>query len=117
MATSSTGPLIDPKSTHATEMPPMVVTTAGIPTQEHVEAPPETKSHRTLWIALALAGVIAFAFGVIVYAINLAPAPVPNAHMGLSDSAWSQYRADERTGIAMPGPASVDWQTYRSGER
>lgn len=118
MSTSSTGPVIDPKSTHVTEMPPMVVTTEGIPAKEHLEAPPaaERTSHRTMWIALALAGVIAFAFGVIVYTF-LNPAPVPTAHMGLSDSAWSEYRAGERASIALAGPGTADWQSYRPGER
>ena len=43
MSTSSTGPVIDPKSTHVTEMPPIVVTTEGIPAKEHLEAPPAAR--------------------------------------------------------------------------
>ena len=115
------GPVLDPQNaTHVKDMPPLVVTTAGIPTEEHVEVPPtptpEKRSHRTLWISLALIAVIALAAGVIAY-VFLNPAPVPTGHMGLSDSAWSEYRAGERAGILLTGPNAAGWQDYRAGER
>lgn len=120
MATTSGGPVLDPKNstTHVDDMPPLVVTTTGIPSKEHVEVPPtvEKPVHRTRWIALALAGVLAFAFGVIAY-VFLNPAPVPTAHMGLSDSAWSEYRAGERASVLVPVVRTADWTDYRAGER
>ena len=115
------GPVLDPQNaTHVKDMPPLVVTTTGIPTEEHVEVPPtpEKRSHRTLWISLALIAVIALAAGVIAY-VFYNPAPVPTGHMGLSDSAWTQYRAGERMVGLMPvaTTAAADWQDYRAGER
>ena len=123
MATTS-GPFLDPEhATHAHDMPPLVVTTTGIPEREHVEAehvavPPtvEPTSHRTRWIALALVGVLAAAFAVIAY-VFANPTPVPTAHMGLSDTAWSAYRAGERATGLLPVVRTADWQTYRAGER
>lgn len=115
------GPVLDRQNaTHVKDMPPLVVTTTGIPTEEHVEVPPtpEKRSHRTRWISLALVAVIALVAGVIAYVFTN-PAPVPTGHMGLSDSAWSEYRAGERMVGLMPvaTTAAADWQTYRAGER
>jgi hypothetical protein len=119
--TTNTGPVLDPQNaTHVKDMPPLVVTTTGIPTGEHVEVPPtpEKRSRRTLWISVALVAVIALAAGVIAY-VFYNPAPVPTAHMGLSDSAWLEYRAGERMVGLMPvaTTAAADWQDYRAGER
>lgn len=113
------GPVLDPQNaTHVKDMPPLVVTTTGIPAGEHAAVPPtpEKPSRRTLWISLALVAVIAVAIGVIAYVFSN-PAPVPTGHMGLSDSAWSEYRAGERAGILLTGPNAAGWQDYRAGER
>jgi len=123
MATTS-GPFLDPESTtHVTDMPPVVVTTTGIPEREHLPEPhvevpptPEKVSHTNRWVALALAGVLAASVGAIAYVVSQ-PVPVTNLHMGLSDTAWSQYRAGERASILVPVVRSADWSQYRTGER
>lgn len=122
--TTSSGPFLDPEhATHVEHMPPMVVTTTGIPDTEHVtekehaEVPPsaDRPSHANRWVALALAGVLAASVGAIVYVANQ-PVPVTNPRMGLSDTAWAEYRAGERA-VATVGVGTADWQTYRTGER
>jgi hypothetical protein len=124
MATTS-GPFLDPENTtHVKDMPPVVVTTTGIPETEHlpesrhVEVPPQVEkpSHTNRWVALALAGVLTVSLGAIAYVVSQ-PVPDTNLHMGLSATAWSDYRAGERAAIALAGPSAADWQTYRTGER
>lgn len=121
MVTTS-GPILDPEiSTKVTEMPPVVVTTTGIPEAEHVtpqekhEAPSGAAGRRHIdrWVALALAGVLAACAAAIAY-ILVQPVPA-STHMGLSDSAWTEYRAGERA-VATTGVGTPDWQSYRSGE-
>ena len=91
--------------THVADLPPLAVTTEGIPASEHLEAPSpapvETESRaqaRSRRIILALEGVLllvivaAFAVGV----SQLLSSPPASLHMGLSNQAWTEYRAGER---------------------
>jgi hypothetical protein len=103
--------------TKVTDLPPLVVVTEGIPASEHLETAPtaapaerpgETRVRR---IILALEAVLvllivgAFAFGV---SQILAPTP-SGLHMGLSDQAWSEYRAGERVASAPLIPVTRAW--------
>lgn len=119
MATKVRTPII-PSETPVEVMPPLDVTTQGIPTAEHVETPPPVRERRARTLAWALAGVVGallmVALGVVLYAVSN---PAPDvAHMGLTTEAWQEYRAGERAsttpflnGITLPA-----WQQYRGGE-
>jgi hypothetical protein len=88
------------------QLPPLDVVTEGIPASEHVEplptvAPVSTERRaqtRTRRIILALEAVLvliivgAFSYGVTQILAESTAAP----HMGLSEQAWSEYRAGER---------------------
>ncbi len=68
--TTTSGPTLGPQTqTHVKDMPPLVTTTTGIPDAEHAAAAPQTekKSRLNLWVALALAGVLAVMIGAIAY--------------------------------------------------
>jgi hypothetical protein len=108
-------------------MPPLNVTTEGIPPQEHVEAsPPEpalTTEHpnRAWQFVLAAAGVLGLVLlgGLVILALRPAQVAVNATHMGLDQQAWSAYRAGERvstTPVHM-GLTTPQWQAYRAGER
>jgi hypothetical protein len=90
--------------TQVADLPHLTVVTEGIPASEHVEVPaaaaaaerPDQTRARRIILALEAVLVLlilgAFAVGV---AQILAPTP-SGLHMGLSDQAWSEYRAGER---------------------
>lgn len=119
MATEVRTPIV-PQETPVEVMPPLAVTTQGIPTAEHVEEPPPVRERRARNLAWAMAGVVGallmVVLGVVIYALSN-PAPTV-AHMGLTPQAWQEFRAGERAsttpflnGITLPA-----WQLYRGGE-
>jgi hypothetical protein len=97
-----------PHGSHAiqvTDMPPLHVTTDGIPAHEHLTARPrhvrdgragQRRSNRITW---TIAGLVVILFlGATAVLQVMAPASV---HLGLSSWAWSQYRSGERVATSM----------------
>jgi hypothetical protein len=80
-------------STRVEDMPPLHVTTSGIPADEHVGAAPSRGARRrssiVVWVVAGFIAVFAIASALLYQ-------PPGDLHMGLSPYAWSQYRAGER---------------------
>ena len=92
-----------------TDLPPLTTITEGIPPSEHleyvepVEALPAVEPARTLattspWVFRVLFGfVVLLVLGAFTVGMSTVLTPPPtDLHMGLSNQAWSEYRAGER---------------------
>ena len=83
------------------ELPPMHVTTVGIPPDEHISAHEAHRRERELWrgsdrVAEIALGLLLLLLALMVVAL-LAPPPTSS---GPGSVAGAQYRADERTSTA-----------------
>jgi hypothetical protein len=108
--------------TQVADLPPMTVVTEGIPASEHVEAAPTAaptgrsadRESRIRRIVLALEGLLvlvilgAFAVGI----TELTAPPSPGLHMGLSPTAWSEFRAGERAPATAPATSVAAWTPW-----
>jgi len=101
--------------------------TTRIPIQQRPTVPPKvTEGERFnrlfAWAVAGVLGLIAVIGGVFLYTnTGSEPTAAPSTvYMGLTQQAWSQYRAGERESVASAPTAVVlpsDWQSYRAGER
>jgi len=103
MAASTDKPR-EAQPTRVADMPPLTVTTQGIPTTEHVEGPPPVvgREQRTRWYALAVAGVLALIalFALAWNALFLSPTtPAPTSYSGaVATSEWPPRLTPSRCG-------------------
>jgi hypothetical protein len=137
MATSTDRPSQAPMTTKVTELPPMTVTTEGIPATEHVTPPVAERERRTRWIALAMAGVLAIVavVALVLGAVLTTPGSYEQRTVATPPRAgefflptvapvhtadWATYRAGERAVPAWDqymGLTQAEWGAYRTGER
>jgi hypothetical protein len=105
------------RTTPVEELPPLAVTTQGIPAAELLPAPPEeSRADRARHaFARALSGVLVLL--AVLAGVLLVPPRPSGVHLGLSDAAWSEYRAGERVVLLVPDGHGPDWADYRAGER
>lgn len=112
-----------PTTVPVEHMPPLVEVPEGHPIPEAERITPtvaaETPRDRTtLWMGLGILGlmVLMLAAAVVVWLM-----PVSTLHMGLSDTAWNEYRTGERAVAAASslhmGLSDTAWTQYRTGER
>ena len=113
MATSTDRPSQAPMTTQVTELPPMTVTTEGIPATEHVTPPVADRERRTRWIALAMSGVLAI---IAVVALVLG-AVLTTPGFFEQHTVFTAPRAGQMPVLTAPGVHTADWAAYRAGER
>ena len=108
----------DVRTTPVEAMPPLSVTTQGVPAAELLPPPADERTRAQQArqaFAWALSGVlvlVAVLAGVILWLPRTSA-----VHMGLSDAAWSEFRAGERVVLLVPAVHGPDWAAYRAGER
>jgi hypothetical protein len=111
----------DARTTPVTALPPLDVTTEGVPAAEllrpaaELAAEDARRQHRRDVFVWALSGVLVLV--AVVAGLLLWLPSTSSVHMGLSDAAWSEYRAGERAVLLVPAVHGSDWTDYRSGER
>lgn len=110
-----------PRTTPVETMPPLSVTTQGVPAAELLAPGPaptdeDTRAQRARQaFAWALSGVLVLV--AVVAGVLLGLPRSSGDHMGLSDTAWSEFRAGERAVLLVPDVHGPDWTAYRAGER
>jgi hypothetical protein len=108
-----------PRTTPVEAMPPLSVTTQGVPPAELLPPTPtdeETRAQQARRaFAWALSGVLVLV--AVVAGVLLWLPRTSGVHMGLSDAAWSELRAGERVVLVVPAVHGSDWTAYRAGER
>ena len=92
-------------TTRVEDMPPLHVTTVGIPEQEHIERErrqTRSRQHHRDVVTWTIVGLVLVLFGLFAATVYT---PKTDTHMGLSPYAWSQYRAGERAPAPLTLPA------------
>ena len=108
-----------PRATPVEAMPPLSVTTQGVPAAELLPPVPADEESRAQQarraFAWALSGVLVLV--AVLAGVLLSMPRTSGVHLGLSDAAWSEYRAGERVVLLVPAAHGPDWTDYRAGER
>jgi hypothetical protein len=122
MTTRTDEPRESVRATTVADLPPLTVTTEGIPPTEHLQEPSTgtAREPRTRWYALAFMGVLATiaVLALVWNALFWAPAPVPTAaptlyagwgELGSPVSEWPPRLTPSQDGLAQWGATISEW--------
>jgi hypothetical protein len=111
-------------------MPPVQVTTVGIPEAEQARTPVteteptpvgrQRRSRTFTWAIAGVLGLILVAVGIFALAVRQTTVGPGEPYLGVGTAAWQEYRAGERGDAVASthmGLSTDAWQEYRAGER
>jgi uncharacterized protein YaiE (UPF0345 family) len=122
-------PPVEGAQTSLEAMPPVQVTTVGIPEAEHVGTPVieteptwagrERRSRIFTWALAGVLGLLLIGIGIVALAVRQTTTGA-GEYLGEGTAAWQEYRAGERGDPVASGRMGLStqaWQDYRAGER